>query len=127
MGEGERLLRSFGASDDYPHLLRLLEDGEKFVNVDLADLRQEPEAKATSDHSGIRQRALFILVEPLQAAADDQANVIRNIDFIDPDVFAELAGGIEDFPLFDQMQVDLLDEEWITLAIFTDETQNIIP
>jgi hypothetical protein len=35
--EGERLFRSLGARDDYSHLLRLLDDGEKFVNIDLAD------------------------------------------------------------------------------------------
>src|SRR5271156_4650390 len=37
MGEGKRLFRSLGARDYYSHLLRLLDDGEEFVNVDLAD------------------------------------------------------------------------------------------
>jgi len=37
MGEDERPRKSLGARDDYSRLLRLLDDGEKFVNVDLAD------------------------------------------------------------------------------------------
>src|ERR1700751_3683998 len=37
MGEGKWSLRPLGAGDDYPHLLRLLDGGKEFVNVDLAD------------------------------------------------------------------------------------------
>jgi hypothetical protein len=37
MGEDRRPGKSLGARDDYPHLLRLFQDGEKFVNLDLAD------------------------------------------------------------------------------------------
>src|ERR1700692_896069 len=102
MGEGERLLRSLRAGDDYSHLLGLLEHREEFVKTDPADLSEEPEAKATPDYRGSCKRALFILVEPRQAAADDQANVIRNVDFIDLDVGAELGGCIGDFPFFAQ-------------------------
>src|SRR6266851_7097019 len=32
MGEGERCFRLLGTRGDYSHLLRLLDDGEKFVN-----------------------------------------------------------------------------------------------
>src|SRR5271156_3673452 len=110
-----------GAGDDYSHLLRLLEDGEEFVNVDLAGFSQEPETKAAPNHRGSRQRTLFVLVEPLEAAADDQANVIWNLDLVDLDVGTELAGSIEDFPLFDQMPVDLFDKERISLALLKDE------
>ena len=39
MREGEWVLGRFGARDDYSHLLRLLDDGEQFVNVDLANSR----------------------------------------------------------------------------------------
>src|SRR5579863_4107277 len=103
MSKGKRPLRPLGAGDDYPHLLRPLDGGEKLVHVDLTDLSQEPKAKATPDHRGSRQRALFILVEPLQSAADNQPDVFRNVDFVDLDVRAELAICIEDFSLFDQM------------------------
>src|SRR5882672_10255327 len=106
MGEGERLVWTLGAGDDYSHLLRLLEDSKEFVNVDFADLSQEPEAEAAPDHRGSGQRTLIIFVEALEAAADDQANVIRNVDFVDLDDVAELTSGIEDFPPFDQMPVD---------------------
>jgi hypothetical protein len=37
MGEGEWLVGLLGARDDYSQLLYLLDDGEKFVNVDLGD------------------------------------------------------------------------------------------
>src|SRR5260370_21672570 len=123
MREGEGPLGSLRARDDYLQLLRLLDDGEEFVTVDLADLSQESGAEATSDHRGSRQRTLFILVKPLEATADDQANVIWNVDFVDLDVLAELAGFIEDFPLFDQMPVYLLDKERISLCFLVDETQ----
>ncbi len=89
----------------------------------MADLRQEAEAEAAPDHCGGRQHQLFILVEPLQAPADDQANVVRNVDFVDLDVSAELPGRIEDLSLLDQMPVHLLDEEWISLAFLEDEAQ----
>src|SRR5713101_4493842 len=114
MGESERLLRPLGARHDYPHLLRLLDDGEEFVNVDLANRSQKLKAETAPDHRGGCQHPLFILVEPLQTAADDQAHVFRNVDLVDLDVSAELAGRIKNFPLFDQMPVDLFDEEWIS-------------
>ena len=71
MSKGKGSLRPLGARDDYPHLLRLLEDGEEFVNVDPARRSQKLKAEAAPDHRGGRQYTLFILVEPLQAAADD--------------------------------------------------------
>jgi hypothetical protein len=40
MAEGKRPLRAFGARDYYSHLLGLLEDPEKLVNVYLDDLSQ---------------------------------------------------------------------------------------
>ena len=126
MGEGERLLGPLGARDDYSHPLRLLDDGEKFVNVDLADLGQKLKAETAPDHRGGCQHSLFILVEPLQTAADDQPHVFRNVDLVDLDVSAELAGRIEDFPLFDQMPVHLLDEEWISLAFLEDEAHQTV-
>src|SRR5882762_8168947 len=121
MGERERLLGSLGARDDYSHLLCLLDNGEKFVNVDLADRRQQLKVKTASDHCGGCQHPLFILVEPLQTAADDQPDGFWNIGFVDLDVSAELAGRIKDFPVFDQMPVHLLDEEWIALAFLENE------
>src|SRR6202167_6683167 len=57
MGEGERLLGSLGAGDDYSHLLRFLDGGEEFVNLDLADLSQEPKAESAPDHRGGCQHA----------------------------------------------------------------------
>src|SRR6266851_10316683 len=120
MSKGKRSLRPLGAWDDYPHLQRLLDDGKEFVNVDLTDLGQKLKAETAPDHRRSRQRTLFLLVEPLETAADDQPNVIRNVDLVDLDVLAELAGFIEDLPLFDQMPVHLFDEEWITLAFLKD-------
>jgi hypothetical protein len=66
MGEGERLFGSLGARDDYSHLLRLIDDGEKFVYVDLARRSQKLKAETASDHCSGRQHPLFILVEALQ-------------------------------------------------------------
>src|SRR5260370_22983493 len=114
MGEGEWLLRQLGARDDYSHLLRLLNDAEKFVNVDVADGSQKFKAEAPPDHCSGRQRPLYILVEPLQAAADDQPHVVWNLVLSNLDVRAELASLIEDLPLLDQMPVHLLDEEWVS-------------
>src|SRR5260370_22424389 len=124
MGEGERLRGPLGARHNYSYLLRLLDNGEEFVNVDLAARSEKLKAETAPDHRGGRQRPLFILIEPLQAAADDQAHVFRNVDLVDPDVGAKLAGRIEDFPLFDQMPVQLLDEEGITLAFVIDEAHH---
>src|SRR5208337_4129479 len=121
MSKGERSLRPFGAGDDYPHPLRPLDDGEEFVNANLAYRVQKLKAETAPDHCGGRQRTLFILVQPLQTAADDQAHVIGNVDFLDLDVFVELADCIEDFPLFDEMPVHLLDEKWISLAFLKDK------
>src|ERR1700686_580112 len=126
MSKGKRSLRPLGARDDYPHLLRLLDDGKKIVNVDLADRSQQLKAETAPDHRGSRQRTLFILVEPLQAAADNQPHVFRNVDFVDLDVRAELAGRIEHFPLLDQMPVHLLDEERISLAFLEDGAQETL-
>src|SRR5438132_13652052 len=125
MGEGEWLLRRLGG-DDYSHLLRLLDNGEKFVNVELADGSKKLKAEAAPDHCSGRQRPLFILVEPLQSASDDQPKVLWHVDLINLNVSAELAGGIEDFRFFDQMPVHLLDEEWISLAFLKDETHQTL-
>ena len=116
VGEDERPPKSLGARDDYSHLLRLLDDGEKFVHLDLADGSQKFKAEAAPDYRGGGQCALFTLVEPLQPAADDQPHVLWNVVLGDLDVGAELAGLIEDLALFEQMPVHLFDEEWISLA-----------
>src|SRR5690348_2359121 len=113
MSEGERLLGSLGAGDDYSHLLRLLDDGEKFINVDLAGRSQKLKAETAPDHRSGCQHPLFILTQPRQAAANHQAHVFRNVDLVDLDVSAELAGRIKDFAVLDQMPVHLLHKEWI--------------
>src|ERR1700732_4608459 len=105
MGEGERLLGSIGARHDYSHLLRLLDCVEEFVNVDPADRSQKLKAETAPDHRGGCQHSLFIVVEPLQTAADNQPHVFWDVDLVDLDVSAELAGRIEDFPFLDQMPV----------------------
>src|ERR1700693_3975519 len=121
MSKGKRSPRPLGAWDDYPHLLRLLDDGKEIVNVDLAYRSQKLKAETPPDHRCCRQRTLYILVEPLQAAADNQTHVFRNVDFVDLDVRAELTGRIKHFPLLDQMPVHLLDEEWISLAFLEND------
>src|ERR1700730_2008855 len=121
MAEGERPLGSFGARDDYSHLLRLLDDREQFVNVDQTDPGQKLKAEPAPDHCGGCQHALFILVEPLKAAADDQPHVFRNVDLLDLDVGAELTGRVEEFPLLEQIPVQFLNEEWIALGLIKDE------
>src|SRR6202051_5161866 len=63
MSKGKWSLRPLGAWDDYPHLLRLLDDVKEFVNVDLADRSQKVKAEAAPDHRRSRQRTLFILVQ----------------------------------------------------------------
>src|SRR5882762_8034526 len=121
MAEGKRPPRSFGARHDYPHLLRLLDHREKLVNLDQADPGEQLKAETAPDHRGGCQHPLFILVEPLQPTADDQPHVFRNVDFVDLEVSAELAGSIIEFPILEQMPVQFLDEEWISLAFIKDE------
>src|SRR5216683_2987148 len=125
MRESKRLLWSLGVRNDYSHPQRLLDHGENFVNVDLADSGQKLKAETAPDHSSGRQHSLFILVEIFQVAADDQPHVFRNVDLIDLDAGAELASRIKDFPLFEQMPVHLLDEEWISLAFLENEAHQI--
>src|SRR5712692_6048980 len=126
MSKDKRSLRPLGAGDDYPHLLRLLDDGKEFVNVDLADRSQKLKAETASDHRCCRQHPLLILLEPLQTAADYQPHIFRDIALIDLDVRAEFAGRIKHFPILDQMPVYLLDEEWISLAFLKDGAQQIL-
>src|SRR5712691_10692122 len=126
MGESKRLLESLGVRDDYSHLLGPLDDGEKFVNVDLADGGQKLKAETAPDRCCGSQHSLFILVESLQTAADDQPHVFRNVALVDLDVGAELASRIKDFPFFEQMPVHLLDEEWISLAFLEDQVHQTL-
>src|ERR1700689_4942270 len=121
MGEGKRSLWSFGAGNDYSHLLRFLDDGEKFVYLNPADAGQKLKAETAPDHRGSSQLQLFILVEPLQPPTDDQPHVFRYVSLGDLYVGAELPRRIKDFPLFDQMPVHLLDEKGIPLAFLKDE------
>src|ERR1700716_3088593 len=123
VAECVRPLRSLGARDDDSHLLGFFDHGEKIVNVDLADLSQKLKAETAPDHSGGGQDALFILLETIQAAPDDQPHVFRYVDLVDRDVSAELPGRVKDFPFLDQMPVQLLDEEWISLALVKDEAR----
>src|SRR5260370_36578721 len=121
MGKNRRPLRPLGDRYDYSHLLHFVDDGAEFVKVDLADRTQKLKAETAPDYCGGYQHPLFIVVEPLQTAADDQPPVFWNVDLVDRDVSAELAGRIKDFPVFDKMPVHLLDEEWISLAFLKDE------
>src|ERR1700722_4687877 len=123
MRESEWGLGSFRARNNHSHLLRLLDDVEKFVNIDVADRIQQLKAETAPDHRGGCQHPHLILVEPLQTAADDQPHVFWYVELGDLDSRAELACLIKDLPLFDQMPVHLLDEEWISLALLEDETQ----
>ncbi len=123
MAEGKRPLGPFGTRDDYVHLLGFLDDVKKLVDVGLADPGEQLKAETATDHSGSGQHALIILVEPLQSAADDQAHVFRNVDLVDRNVSAKIAGSVIDFSILEQMPVQLLDEERISLACIKDETR----
>src|SRR5216684_8378261 len=120
MSKGKRSLRPLGAWDDYPHLLRLLDDGKEFVDVDPAYRSQKLKAETAPDHRCCGQHPLLILVEPFQTAADNQPHVFRDIALIDRDVREKFACRIKHFPLLDQMPVHLLDEERISLAFLKD-------
>src|SRR5579872_303646 len=120
MGEGKWPFRALGTGDDNSHLLRLLDDGEELINIDPAYRSQELKAETTPDHCGRSQGPLFVLVEALESAADDQPHIFRNIGFVDRYIRAKFAGRIEDLPLFDQMPVQLLDEERIALTLLED-------
>src|ERR1700688_2117356 len=120
MCEGKGCLRALRARDAHSHLLRLLDDGKKFVNVDLADGSEKFKAEAAPDHGGSCQHPHFVRVEPLQSPADDQPHVFRNIALVDLDVSAELPGRIKDSSFLDQVPIHLLNEEWISLAFLKD-------
>src|SRR5271168_2112249 len=62
MAEGKWPLRAFGAGDDHSHPLRLLDDVEKFVNIDLANRAQKLKAETAADHRCCRQRTQIIYV-----------------------------------------------------------------
>src|SRR6266849_917819 len=90
MGEGERPLRTLGTGDDYSHLLRLLDDAEQFVNIDLAYLGQELKAETAPDHCGGGQSLLFTRIKSLQAPAENQPHVFRHVDLVNLDFGEEL-------------------------------------
>src|SRR5882757_3376398 len=115
VAESERPLGTLRARDDDSHLLRFFDHGEKLVNIDLADRCQQLKTEAAPDYCGRSQHALFILVEPCQAAPDDQPYVFRNVNFVDRNVSAELASGVKHLPFLDQMPVQLFDEKRISL------------
>src|SRR5258708_297963 len=121
MSEGKWLLRPLGTRDDYSHLLRLLHDAEKFVNVDQADRSQKLKAETAPDHCGCSQHPLFVLVEPFQTAADDQPHVLWNVALVDLDVSAEFAGRIKDLAVFRQMPINFFNEERIALTFLEDQ------
>src|SRR5208283_5392311 len=54
MREGKRFPGPLGAWDDYSHLLRLLDDGEQFVDVDLTDPGQKLKAETAPNDRGRR-------------------------------------------------------------------------
>src|ERR1700730_12467782 len=125
MAEGKRPLRPLGARDNDSHLLRLLDDGKEFINVDLAASAQKSEAEPAPDYRGVCQHPLFIFVEALQPAADNQLHIFRNVALVDLEVGAEFAGGIKELPTIEQMPVHLLDEERISLAFLEDSVHQI--
>src|SRR5271154_3008704 len=103
MSKGKRFLWPLGARDDYPHRLRFLDDIKKFVRTDLAYRIQKLKAETTPDNRCGRKCALFILVQPLQAAADNQPHIFRNIVLFDLKFSAELTGRVEESSPFSQM------------------------
>src|ERR1700722_13280767 len=121
MREGERRLGSLGARDYHSHALRLLDDSEEVVNIDLADCTQKLKAESAPNHRGGHQHPYFILVKPRDTTADDQPYIFRYVVLGDFDARAKFAGFIEDLPLFVQVPVHFLDEEWIALTLFEDK------
>src|SRR5712672_1521107 len=101
VGEGKRLLGSPRTRDDYSHLLRLFDEGKEFVHVDQVYRSQKLKAETAPDDCGGCQHPLFIVVEPLQTAADDQPHVFGNVALVEFNISAELAGRIKDFPILD--------------------------
>src|ERR1700694_2826942 len=126
MSKGKWPLRPLGARDDHPHLLHFLDDGEEFVNMNLADRSQKLKAKTAPDHRSSQQHPLFVLVAPLQAAADNQPHVFRDIVLVELDFSTEFTGRVEEFSPFDQVTVYLLDEEWVSLAFLKDGVQQAL-
>src|SRR5262245_61844488 len=98
MAEGKGPLRPFGTGDDDSHLLGFLDDDEKLVHVDLADLAQQLKTETAPDHRRRCQHPLLVLVQPLQAATDDQPDVFWNGNLVDRHVSAEVARRIEYSP-----------------------------
>src|SRR5258708_1937775 len=105
MAEGKRALRAFGTGDNDSHLLGFLDDVKKFVNVYFADAGEQLKTEAAADHRGGGQHALIILVEALQSAAYDQAHVFRDVELIDREIGAELAGGIIEFSILEHQHI----------------------
>jgi hypothetical protein len=60
MDEVERSLGPVGTRDDYSHLLRRLDDAEKFINVGLAHFAQKLKAETASDN-GCGFQYLFLI------------------------------------------------------------------
>src|SRR5262245_56315949 len=65
MAEGEGPLWPFGTGDDDSHLLGFLDDDEKLVHVDLADLAQQLKTETAPDHRRRCQHPLLVLLEPI--------------------------------------------------------------
>src|ERR1700680_4145350 len=116
MSKGKGSLRPLGARDDYAHRLRFLDDIKKLVHTDLAYRSQKLKAETAPDNRCGRECALFILVQPLQTAADNQPHVFRNVVLFDLKLSTELTLRVEESSAFSQMPVHLLDEEWISLT-----------
>src|SRR6185295_7431765 len=115
-----RRFRTLGGRDDRAHLLRLLDNREQIVDIEVADRAEELEAEATPDHGCRRQRAALVLVEAREPTADDEAHVLGDVDLLEREVGANVPGGVEDASVLDEVLVDLLDEERVALGVLED-------
>src|SRR5216684_3286598 len=111
MVESKRSFRPLGAGNDYPHLLRFLDNREKLVKVHAADAGQKLKAETATDYRCCRQYPPLTFIEPFQTATDDQAHIFRNVGLVDRDLRAQLARCVKDLSVFDQVPIDLLDKE----------------
>jgi hypothetical protein len=118
MGEFETERRTLGAGEDHPGLLRFVEALQHAIGFGRS--LENFQLKRMSDRRGASEYRAGRRAEALEPSSDNQPNTFRHLQVADFEIRVKTSGRIVEPVLHLEMQIQFLDEEWISFGLAKD-------
>src|SRR5260370_28583311 len=102
--------------DDDSGGVRLFDDVDEAVWLDIGDLLEKAEGKGPANHGARGEDASRFVAQALQASPYDEPHTLGHVKLVDLDIAAELAA-VKELSFLHQVTEYLLDEERVSLRL----------